>query len=96
MTIDTTWRGRLDGMQNGSLTVSCIGGVMVWLTTLSVTDTFLPHGSWRLARSGVSPTKRRVSLAALEVGRDTNAVDFLVLSAGAHLLGAALLPYSCV
>jgi hypothetical protein len=69
---------------------------MVWLTTLSATDTFLPHGSWRLARSGVSPTKRRVSLAALEVGRDTDAVDFLVLSARGHLLGATSLPYSCI
>jgi hypothetical protein len=69
---------------------------MVWLTTLSVTDTFLPHDSWRLAQSDVSPTKCRVSLAALEVGRDTDAVDFIVLSAGAHLLGAASLPYSCV
>jgi hypothetical protein len=32
--------GVFDGMRNSLLTVSCVGGVMVWLTALSVTDTF--------------------------------------------------------
>lgn len=35
--------GVFDGMRNSLLTVSCVGGVMVWLTALSTTDTFSPR-----------------------------------------------------
>lgn len=34
---DTVWRGWLDGTQNAPFSVSCVGGVLGWLTVLAIT-----------------------------------------------------------